>query len=90
MQAAKETLLAQKKNVEQAEEALSIAEGRYKSGTITQVEVLDANLALTQARLNYTKVLYDYNLARASLFKAIGKEIEDMVQSSLKWSSSFS
>ena len=76
MQAAKETLLAQKKNVEQAEEALSIAEGRYKSGTITQVEVLDANLALTQARLNYTKALYNYNLARASLFKAMGKEIE--------------
>jgi len=74
MQAAKEALLAQKKNVEQAEEALSIAEGRYKSGTITQVEVLDANLALNKARLNYTKALFEYNLAKAALIKAMGKE----------------
>jgi outer membrane protein TolC len=76
MQSAQEALLAQEKNIEQAEEVLSIAEGRYKSGTITQVEVLDANLALTRARLGCTKALYDYNLARASLMKAIGKEIE--------------
>jgi len=76
MQSAQEALLAQEKNIEQAEEVLSIAEGRYKSGTITQVEVLDANLALIRARLGYTKALYDYNLARASLMRAIGKEIE--------------
>jgi len=76
LQAAKEALSAQKQNINQAQEALSIAEGRYKSGTITQVEVFDANLALTTARLNYTRALYDYNLARASLVKAIGKEIK--------------
>jgi len=74
MQAAKEALFAQRKNVEQAEEALRIAEGRYKSGTITQVEVLDANLALNKARLNYVRALYDYNLAKAALIKAMGRE----------------
>jgi len=76
MQAARETLFAQEKNVQQAEEALSIAEGRYRNGTITQIEVLDANLALTRAKLNYSKALYDYNLAKAALIKAMGK-LED-------------
>ena len=73
MQTAKEVFFAQKKNVEQAEEALSIAEGRYKSGTITQIEVLDASLALTQARLACSRALYEYNLATAALIKAMGK-----------------
>jgi len=73
IQAAKESLVAQEQNIQQAEEALSIAEARYKSGTITQVEVLDVQLALTSARLGYTKALYDYNLSRANLTKAMGK-----------------
>ncbi|MBE0478471.1 TolC family protein [Candidatus Aerophobetes bacterium] len=72
MQTAKESLFAQEQNIQQAEEALSIAEARYKIGTITQIEVLDAQLALTRAKLGYTKALYDYNIAKASLMKAKG------------------
>ena len=73
IQAAKESLVAQEQSIQQAKEALSIAEARYKSGTITQVEVLDAQLALTSAQLGYTGALYDYNLSRANLTKAMGK-----------------
>lgn len=73
IQAAKESMVAQEQSIQQAEEALSIAEARYKSGTITQVEVLDAQLALTSAQLGYTGALYDYNLSRANLTKAMGK-----------------
>jgi len=73
IQAAKESMVAQEQSIQQAEEALSIAEARYKNGTITQVEVLDAQLALTTARLGYTSALYDYNLSRANLNKAMGK-----------------
>ena len=73
MEAAKEAIAAQKKNIQQAQEALSIAEARYRSGTITQIEVLDASLALTRARLGYTRALYNYNMAKAALIKAIGK-----------------
>jgi len=72
MQAAKEAIFAQEQNIQQAKEALSIAEARYKSGTITQLEVLDAQLALTRARLGYTTALYDYNVAKAALIKAMG------------------
>ncbi|MBC7189487.1 TolC family protein [Candidatus Aerophobetes bacterium] len=73
MKAAAEAISAQSENVKQAEEALNIAEGRYKSGIITQLEVLDAALALTKARLNYTKALYDYSIAEAALMRAMGR-----------------
>lgn len=76
MQAARESLSAQEKNIQQAKEVLSIAEARYKSGTITQLELLDAQVALTRARLGYTKALYDYNSAKAALIKAVGGNIE--------------
>ncbi len=72
MQAAKESLIAQEQNIYQAEEALFIAKARYESGTIIQLEVLDAQLALTRARAGYNKALFDYNLARAHLDRAIG------------------
>lgn len=76
IQGAKESLSAQEKNIEQAKEALSIAEARYKRGTITQLELLDAQVVLTQARLGYTEALYDYNSAKAALIKAVGENIE--------------
>jgi outer membrane protein TolC len=70
-EASEERIYAQEKNIEQAEEALSIAEVRYRSGAITNLEVLDAQLALTKARLGYLKALYDHNVAMAELEKAI-------------------
>jgi len=71
LEASEERIYAQKKNIEQAKEALSIAEVRYKSGTITNLEVLDAQLALTKVRLGYLKALYDHNVAMAELEKAM-------------------
>ncbi len=71
LEASKERIYAQEKNIEQAEEALSIAEVRYQSGAITNLEVLDAQLALTRVRLGYLKALYDHNVAVAELEKAI-------------------
>jgi outer membrane protein TolC len=71
MKAAEESIRAQEENIEQAEEALSIAEAQYKSGLITNLEVLDAQLALTRVRVGYLKALYDYNIAKAELEKAI-------------------
>jgi len=71
VEASEERIYAQEKNIEQAEEALSIAEVRYKSGAITNLEVLDAQLALTRVRLGYLKALYDHNVAMAELEKAM-------------------
>jgi len=71
MEAARQSILAQKENVGQARQALSIAESRYKNGTITNLEVLDAQLALTRAKVGYLKALYDYSIARAKLERLI-------------------
>jgi outer membrane protein TolC len=71
LEASKERIYAQEKNIEQAEEALSIAEVRYKSGAITNLEVLDAQLALTRVRVGYLKALFDHNVAMAELEKAM-------------------
>lgn len=58
----------------QAEENLRISEEMYKEGVSTTTDVLDAQTMLTQAKTNYYQALYDYNLARAKLQKAIGGE----------------
>src|SRR5207249_9030973 len=47
---AKEVLESQKKVVEQAEEALRLANARADAGTGTQLDVLSAQTALTEAR----------------------------------------
>ena len=71
VEASEERIYAQEKNIEQAEEALSIAEVRYRSGAITNLEVLDAQLTVTRARLGYLKALYDHNVAMAELEKVM-------------------
>ena len=68
---AKENVLTQQKTIEQAEEALKLANLMYSEGSSTQLDVLNANLALNQAKMNYTKSLFEYNVAIASLKKAI-------------------
>ena len=61
-----------KKAVEQAEENLRVSQERYKAQVTTSTEVLDAQTLLTQARTNYFSALYDHNLARANLKRALG------------------
>ena len=62
-----------KKAVEQAEENLRVSEERYKAQVTTSTEVLDAQTLLSQARTNYYNALYNHNLAKAALLRAIGE-----------------
>jgi outer membrane protein TolC len=62
-----------KKAVEQAEENLRVSQERYKAQVTTSTEVLDAQTLLSQARTNYYGALYDHNLARAALRRAMGE-----------------
>ena len=70
---AEEKIPTAKKAVDQAEENLRVSEQRYKAQVTTSTEVLDAQTLLSQARMNYYSALYDHNLARAGLLRAIGK-----------------
>jgi outer membrane protein TolC len=72
LEQAKESLLSQEKNVEQAQEAVRIADLNYAEGLATNLDVSFAQMALTQAKTNYSQALYDYALALAQLEKAIG------------------
>jgi outer membrane protein TolC len=62
-----------KKAVNQAEENLRVSEERYKAQVTTSTEVLDAQTLLSQARMNYYSALYDHNLAKAGLLRAVGE-----------------
>ena len=63
---------AAQKGVEQAERGYMISQKRYDTGAGTWLEMNDAELALTQARLNFNQSIYDYMVAKADLEKVLG------------------
>ncbi len=69
---ARESLMSQEKNVEQAMESLRIAELNFSEGLATTLDVSSVQAALTQAKTNYSQALYDYVMSKAELDKAIG------------------
>ncbi len=69
---AKDSIEANKENVASAKDNLITAQKRYQLGLMSDIEVRDAQFALTQAETNYTQALYDYNLAIAAIEKSVG------------------
>jgi outer membrane protein len=69
---ANEVLESQKKVQEQADEALRLAKSRAAAGTGTQLDVLSAETALTEARTTQIQAQYEYAVAVARLERAIG------------------
>ncbi|MGH7971892.1 MAG: TolC family protein, partial [Limisphaerales bacterium] len=70
-----EVLESQKQVVEEAEEALRLARARSEAGTGTQLDVLSAQTALTEARSTQAQALHDYDVARARLQRAVGMTV---------------
>ena len=70
-----ELLEAQKKTVAAAEESLRLADSRFKAGAGTQLDVLSAQTALTEARSNEIQARYEYNLANANLDRVTGATV---------------
>jgi outer membrane protein TolC len=62
--------------VEQADEDFKIAQVRYSAGVGTNTDVIDAQVALTQAKNNYIQAMYDFNTSKANLTKAMGVPVE--------------
>jgi outer membrane protein len=67
-----ELVAAGAKTVEQAEEAVREAHVRYDAGTATQLDVLGAQVDLTTARTNLIQANYSYDVAVATLRRAMG------------------
>lgn len=76
-------MLEEKKNqmpvamlgVKQAKENYELSYGRYRVGEANPTELKDAQIYYQQAQLSYYNALYQYNSAKASLEKAIGKNL---------------
>jgi outer membrane protein TolC len=75
-QQAAELAEASQKVVEQAAEAVRLANARYSAGTSTQLDVLQAQVDLTTARTNQIQAYHGYNVAVAALRKATGQADE--------------
>jgi outer membrane protein len=69
---AEEFVESQAENVRQAEEGQRLAEAGYSAGTQTALDVLDAQTALTAARLNHLKAIYGHMTSRFALEYAKG------------------
>jgi outer membrane protein TolC len=69
---ASKEVTAQQANVEEAQEAQRLAELGFSQGVRLQVEVLDAQRALTSAQATYATAVYNHELARLQLEQAIG------------------
>lgn len=64
---AKNRIIAQRETVQMAERGLNLANTSYKSGVINQIDVLDAELTLSQVKLSYLQAIFDYLTAKADL-----------------------
>ena len=58
--------------VASAEEDYHITVVRYQAGVGTNIDVMDAQEALTQAKTNYYQALYNYNTSKAALNTSMG------------------
>lgn len=72
---AEKRIATNKVAVEEASVNYTIAQKRYSAGVGTNLDVMDAELAMNQAKTNYVNSLHDYNASKARLDKAIGANI---------------
>jgi TolC family type I secretion outer membrane protein len=75
MKEAEKRLQTTQTAVDKAAEDVYIAQEKYKVGAGTNLDAIDAQLSLTQAKTNHVKALYDYNVNKAKLDKAVGSPV---------------
>ena len=63
--------------LKQAKENYDLSAGRYEVGVGNPIELKDAQVQYQNAQLTYYQTMCDYNNARATLEKAIGKNISN-------------
>ena len=72
LRASQERVDATSKLVQQAEENLNLAEKQYTAGVNSVIEVTDAQLTLSNARITRIQALFDYNSSAIHLKRAMG------------------
>jgi outer membrane protein TolC len=66
------SIQARQRTVEQAQRVYDLTVLRYEQGLASQLEVTDSRLALLQARTNLAQAVADFQIATATLSRAIG------------------
>jgi outer membrane protein len=72
LQQSRKRIVAQDRTVEMAERGYKIVTTRFLANAATQLEVNDAQFALTQAKVNRIQAIYDYLVASADLDQLMG------------------
>jgi outer membrane protein len=73
LQQAESIINSQKDNIEEAKEALRIAQVSYDNGEGTNLDILDAQVSLSQIEKNLSEGIYDYLMAKAYLDRTMGE-----------------
>lgn len=73
LQRTKERISVAQEAVRQAEENYRITNNKFKQGLSVNTDLLDAEVALLQAKTEYTQALTDFEITEASLERAIGE-----------------
>ncbi len=69
----KSIITLMQRNIDLAQRAYEIARDRYKQGLGSELELKDADVALGQAKTNYTNAVHDYLIAKAELDNLVGR-----------------
>jgi outer membrane protein TolC len=72
LQRIKEDIAAQDRNISVAERAYSLATTRFKEGTGSQLEIMNSDVSLKQAKTNRLESVYNYLNAKAKLDNILG------------------
>ena len=78
LKSASNSIYSQQGNVETAEESLRVSILQFRNGIIDNSKLLEANVELTTAKTLFIEALHNYQVARAELNKAIGRDVFDI------------
>lgn len=70
---AKNRIQSQRQIVDEAERGLDLASISFRSGVLNQIDVIDAELVVSQVKLAYIQAIYDYLNARTDLEELLEK-----------------
>jgi outer membrane protein TolC len=74
LDAASSAISVAEQAIDSAQEAYRVTDAQVKAGTATTTDLLEAQSALTQARLNHLRAQYELAISRVNLRRALGRE----------------
>ncbi|MGB8298214.1 MAG: TolC family protein [Polyangia bacterium] len=73
LDAAASAISVAEQTIASAEEAYRVTQAQLQAGTATTTDLLEAQSALTQSRLNYLRAQYELAISRVNLRRALGR-----------------